>query len=133
MEWTGRQQLYFLLQCAAVGLVQGLVLDVMTGLRRRSPRKRWRLTDVLFGPIAAFITFVGALVIMDGQLHPILFFGIAVGMLAEHVTVGVWLQWMLRRLRLCAHKGVLIIRKIRPLGGKIRIFRVMRKKICEKE
>lgn len=137
MEWTGRQQLYFLLQSVGVGLVQGLVLDTLTGLRQRLMHKRWRLTDVLFGPIAAFITFIGALVIMDGQLHPMLFFGIAIGMLVEHATVGLWLQWLMRRLRVCVHKGVRLcvsfLRKIGRICGKNQVFRAIRKEKREKE
>lgn len=99
MEWSGRQQIEFLLQSFLLGVVQGLLLDVMTGLVFIAKRKRWLWTDMIFGPIAAIITFCGALVIMDGQLHPLLFFGVFFGMALEHVVIGTYVCRLMRHLR----------------------------------
>ena len=96
MEWTGQQQIQFLLQSIFLGVLQGLCLDLITNLFAGRRRRKWLWTDVLFGPLAAIIPFFGALVIMDGQMHPLLFLGIAVGMLAEHVTVGLLVAFFLR-------------------------------------
>ena len=99
MEWTGQQQIQFLLQSIVLGVLQGLCLDLVTNLFVERRRRKWLWTDVLFGPLAAIITFFGALVIMDGQLHPLLFLGIALGMLAEHVTIGTLISFLLRYVR----------------------------------
>ena len=89
VEWTGRQQLLFLLQSGGVGFLLGLLFDILTAVGRVGCR-RWRqfLLDALFGIPAALITFFGALSIMDGELHPLLFVGIIVGLLAEHASLG---------------------------------------------
>lgn len=89
----------FLLQSIFLGITQGFVLDVVTGMTRSAKRKRWLWTDVLFGPVLAVTTFFGALVIMDGQLHPLLLFGVFLGMVTEHVIVGVWIGRILCKLR----------------------------------
>ena len=107
MEWTGQQQIQFLLQSIVLGVLQGLCLDLITNLFAGRRRKKWLWTDVLFGPLAAIITFFGALVIMDGQLHPLLFLGIAFGMLVEHVTIGSFIAFLLR----CARLGMIKIRR----------------------
>ena len=106
MEWTGQQQIQFLLRSFLLGCLLGFLLDILTGLVRISKHSRWLWTDVLFGPLAAVITFCGALVIMDGQLHPLLFCGIALGMLTEHVTVGTYCSKTLRRFRRLTTKMV---------------------------
>lgn len=97
MEWTGWEQVRFLMESIVVGIGQGLFIDIVTGIAHGSKRKRWLWTDVVCGPIAAVITFFGALVIMDGQLHPLLLFGVFLGMLAEHIAVGSRLERMIRR------------------------------------
>lgn len=56
-------------------------------------------TDIVFGPLAAVITFFGALAIMDGHLHPLLLCGVFFGMVAEHVCLGVWICKLLRHMR----------------------------------
>lgn len=99
MEWTIRQQMQCLLLSVVLGVMQGLVLDVITGCVHITPRKRWLWTDILFGPIAAIITFCGSLVIMDGQLHPLLYLGVFFGLIGEHVTVGVWVCGFVRYVR----------------------------------
>lgn len=115
MEWTGQQQIQFLLRSIILGVLQGLCLDLMTSLLAGRKRRRWLWTDVFFGPLAAIITFFGALVIMDGQLHPLLFLGIALGMLAEHVTIGTLISYLLRYVR----------RRISEIRRKIGSFFVM--------
>ena len=99
MEWTGQQQVWFLLQSIGVGALQGLLLDVATGFVPVTRRKHWLWIDVLFGPAAAIITFCGALVVMDGQLHPLLLFGVFFGMGLEHILVGVWVCCAIRKGR----------------------------------
>ncbi len=106
MEWTGRQQTFFLLQSVVLGVMQGFALDVVTGFVSSSKRKRWLWTDIVFGPLAAVVTFFGALVVMDGQLHPLLLFGVFLGMAAEHIVVGVWMGRAIRRTRCLARKSL---------------------------
>lgn len=36
--------------------------------------------------------FLGSLVIMDGQLHPLLLIGVGIGLLLEHLTMGRYLS-----------------------------------------
>ena len=108
MEWTGRQQMFFLLQSIGLGAVQGFALDVITGLTRPFVKKTWLWTDVLFGPVAAVCTFFGALAVMDGHLHPLLLFGVIVGMAAEHILIGVWVCRFLRRVRRMMRNAVRI-------------------------
>ena len=106
MEWTGRQQILFLLQSIGLGAFQGFALDVITGFTRPLTQRKWLWMDVMFGPMAAVCTFFGALVVMDGQLHPLLLFGVTLGMAAEHVLIGGWMCRILRRGRLVAHRTV---------------------------
>ena len=92
MEWTGQQQILFLLQSMCLGVVQGVLFDIVTGIGR-SFSQSWRVIwDALLGPLTAIITFCGALIIMDGQLHPLLLGGSVIGMLLEHLTIGRWLS-----------------------------------------
>lgn len=112
MEWPIRQQMQCLLQSVMLGMLQGLLLDLLTGMVRILPRKRWLWTDIVFGPIAAIITFCGALIILDGQLHPLLFFGVFLGMVTEHVAIGVWVCGVVRRARKQIHRwwdGLLVM------------------------
>lgn len=106
MEWTGQQQIWFLLQSTMVGMMQGAVLDIVTGLYRFKKGRYWVWTDALFGPFAAVTTFFGALVIMDGQLHPLLIFGTFLGMLAEHVALGRFICAGMRKIRRITREGV---------------------------
>lgn len=90
MEWTGNQQLLFLLQSAGVGMGLGLLFDSMTGVGRTfRHRIGVFLWDVLFGVVAALVTFFASLAIMDGDMHPLLFIGGGFGFLAEHIGVGI--------------------------------------------
>lgn len=103
VEWTGQQQLLFLLQSAGIGCLIGAVFDFTTGLER-GIGLRWLawLLDGLFGILAALITFFGSLAIMDGCLHPLLFGGILCGFLAEHAAVGRQMsRFVCSTVRLC--------------------------------
>lgn len=93
MEWTGQQQLLFFWQSTGLGMLVGLTFEVASGLCRVI-RCRWVvfLLDALFGVQASLITFFGALAIMDGQLHPLLFAGALVGFLMEHASVGAYIS-----------------------------------------
>ncbi|MBQ9860114.1 MAG: spore cortex biosynthesis protein YabQ [Clostridia bacterium] len=101
MEWSGKQQLLFLLQSAGLGVGIGLLFDSMTGMGRACKRRAAVFfIDVMFGIVAGFITFFAALAIMDGALHPLLFLGGGVGFLAEHNSVGVICsRWVCAALR----------------------------------
>lgn len=101
MEWSGEQQLGFLLRSAAVGIGIGLLFDVISGFwRGKKYRRQLYAADAILGVVAALITFFGALIIMDGQLHPVLFCGVLLGMLSEHYIVGRWLSFFLWKLRM---------------------------------
>ncbi len=138
MEWTGRQQLLFLLQSAGLGFLIGLLFEGITGIGRVC-RRRWCVfvLDALFGLLAALITFFGALAIMDGQLHPLLFAGELVGFLAEHSSVGcvasravsTILRWCSRGLRFLLNTGDEFLQKITTvLGGILAKYKVKPKK-----
>ena len=99
MEWTGRQQLWFLLQSVGLGFVEGLLLDMVTSFVPPVRRSGYLWTDLAFGPFAAVVTFFGALVIMDGQLHPLLLFGVFFGMCIEHISVGIFMHKILWKVR----------------------------------
>ena len=94
----------FLLQSIGIGCTQGFVLDVVTGLAYVQKGRYWLWTDVAFGPLAAIVTFFGALIVMDGQLHPLLIFGVFLGMAIEHVLVGIWLCRVIRHTRRAVRK-----------------------------
>ena len=127
MEWSGGQQISFLLQSIGLGIAQGLLLDVLTGFARIPKHHRWLWTDVLFGPLAALITFFGALVIMDGQLHPLLLFGTFSGMLLEHISVGRCICRFVRFVRRgMAHEAKAVYRFtyriLRIIGGRLAVW-----------
>ena len=92
MDWTGRQQILLAIQSAVLGLLLGLLFDGLNGVGRISkhPVRIW--LDVVWGPVSALIIFFGSLIITHGQLHPVLLVGVAVGMLIEHYTMGIWLS-----------------------------------------
>ncbi len=97
MEWTGNQQLWFLLQSCGVGGVVGVLFDVLTGWGRASVKRYMvYLLDAVFGLLAALITFFGGLVITDGRMHPLLFAGVLMGMLAEHFLIGRFISRLIR-------------------------------------
>ena len=86
MEWSGRQQLLFLVHSALVGAGIGLLFDCISGcLRLRKYRRYLFIIDGLFGALAALATFFGSLVITDGYMHPLLFLGIGLGFLIHWI------------------------------------------------
>ena len=98
MEWGVGAQLPLLCQCAPIGACIGFFFDCMSGwLRHCSYRRRLFVADALFGGFAALVTFFGALVVLDGQMHPMLFFGVLIGFLVEHWVVGKWIGRLLCR------------------------------------
>ncbi|MBQ1950203.1 MAG: hypothetical protein II363_01190 [Clostridia bacterium] len=131
MEWTGRQQLFLLLLSGGVGLLLGLLSGVTEGMQRlfRVRRGASFLVDVLFGVLAALITFFASLGIMDGRLHPLLFAGLAGGFAAARFGPGrVIARWTVRLYRIlakttaclldAAEKGLLLV-----VGWPMRLFR----------
>lgn len=87
------QQLGFVLKSMVLGCCIGCMLDISGGFwRGKQYRYKMCIADVICCIIAAVITFFGALVITDGQLHPVLFVGIFWGVLAEHFIIGRWLS-----------------------------------------
>ena len=117
MEWTGQQQLLFFWQSTGLGMLVGLVFDITSGLCRVI-RRRWVvfLLDALFGVQAALITFFGALAIMDGQLHPLLFIGILCGAVISYLLLGRFLSRLVcmtgRRITRIAAQSSLYMRKM---------------------
>ena len=104
MEWTGRQQIIFLLQSIGLGATIGLFLDGLATLMLRRVRQNQFILDVALGGVTALLVFFGSLVILDGQLHPLLLFGSTAGMVVEHLVVGLWIRkWLMRMRRVC-HK-----------------------------
>ena len=99
MEWTGQQQVAMLVQSCGVGLLLGVVYDIFFSAGRRSTRPAVFIRDALFGLVAALITFFCALAITDGRMHPLLFAGSGLGMLAEHYSIGRVLRWCNYTLR----------------------------------
>ena len=101
MEWTGGQQLGLLMESGGLGLLLGLLFDVNSGLSRATPGRRAArfLRDMLFGLLAALVTFFVSLAVMDGRLHPLLFCGSALGFWLEHISVGRWVARLTCRVR----------------------------------
>ena len=99
LEWSGKQQAWFLLQSVGLGVLLGVSFDLLNGVCR-AIRRRWVvvLLDALFGVFAALVTFFGALVMMDGQLHPLLFMGALFGFITEHSGIGTALSRFVCRL-----------------------------------
>ncbi len=89
-EWIGRHQVALLIESGALGVCLGFVFDcfnVLSKMRRRN-RLPVFLGDVAFFVLAALVTFFFSLAVMDGRMHPLLFFGIAIGMIVQHLTIG---------------------------------------------
>ena len=92
MERLINEQMLFFGESVCLGVLLGILLGIFSGLGRNLKRVNRFWLDVLFGPLAGIILFLGSLVIMDGQLHPFLLLGALVGMLLVYMTVGVYLS-----------------------------------------
>ena len=116
VEWTGAQQVSLFLQSGGLGLLFGVAFDLLEGVQpflRRRRIARW-LLDILFGLLAAFVTFFVALGKMDGVLHPLLFGGILLGMGVEHVGIGCLVQ---RLAQLTCRGAARTVRLLSAVGG----------------
>lgn len=90
MEWTWREQIVLLIQCGGLGLVMGMAYDGVTVWQRFRHYSHVRVfvSDGAFCLLAALATFFFSLATMDGRMHPLLFVGIGVGVLAERCGIG---------------------------------------------
>lgn len=103
------QQLGFVPKSMVLGCCIGCILDISSGFwRGKKYRLKLYVSDVVCCALAAVITLFGSLVITDGQLHPMLFVGVVLGVIAEHCLVGRWLSLIIckakRHLRAWAYK-----------------------------
>lgn len=127
MEWSGDQQVLFLVPCVLIGVIIGFLFDMFSGwFRGRAYRHRLFVADAVLGALSAVITFFGALVVMDGHLHPLLFFGLLIGFFLEHYTVGAILGRLLCRFHYLLVRFLRVVDRVmqrimlrwRSLGGK---------------
>ena len=88
-----------MLQSIELGAAIGLLLDNMGALILRDERHNRFVLDAVSGGVTALLVFFGSLVILDGQLHPLLIFGSFLGMAVEHLLVGRWVKKWLVRVR----------------------------------
>ena len=89
VEWTGDEQVLFYLLSMVSGVCIGVIFDVFTGWGRARRRVSCVFfLDIMFCVLSALLTFGSALLIMDGQLHPLLLFGIFTGGVVEHYSIG---------------------------------------------
>ena len=130
IEWSGQQQLLFIARSMLAGLIIGVLFEVTNGLGRIH-RNRWRTMalDLVFSVLASVITFFASLVIMDGQLHPVLFTGIFIGAFMLHFSVGKYIASCVYNaglfLRMLISELILITEKIQN-----EIKRFTRSHIC---
>ena len=90
----------------------GMLLDIFSGLGRNRTRTYRFWLDVMFGPLAAILLCLGSLVIMDGQLHPLLIFGAFVGLLLEHLTIGRYLSLVIAVLRKYTRQVTMLLERV---------------------
>lgn len=136
IEWTGSQQLAFSAHSVVLGILVGFFTDVAFAVLCRDTRRRWLLFDTLSGPLIALFVMFGALIIMDGHLHPLLFLGSFLGMIVEHLTLASAIRWIIRnlcRLLRLVKRIVLDWGKClrSTIHGFLRVFIVIGKKSCE--
>ena len=112
MEWSIGEQMRFFGYSICLGGIIGIVLDVFSGLERNRSRFYCFWLDVAFGPLAAVLLFLGSLAIMDGQLHPLLLLGAFLGLVLEHVTIGVYLSQSVVMLRKFIRKSIAVFGRI---------------------
>ncbi len=89
-EWTGQHQLTLLFQSGVFGVCLGFVFDFFNIPSKTHRRRRVAvfLCDVVFFVLAALTTFFFSLAVMDGRMHPLLFFGALLGMTVQHLAIG---------------------------------------------
>ena len=129
VEWSGWQQIVFLVECIPCGAILGFFFELTSGFVRFSTSKSTKyLYDVLYGMMASVVTFFTALVIMDGQLHPILFLGIGFGFICEHIMLGRLVMQMVYMLVKTIGKVSFVLRTI--LVCVFRVFWLLKDWIC---
>ena len=108
MIYSGGEQLLLVLQSALVGMLIGGSLDFNHGIALKNTHISHVLVlDITWGCLSAVMTFFAALVLTDGQLHPVLLLGLLIGALVEHYTIGRALKWMVCKTRMGARKAIL--------------------------
>ncbi len=131
---SAEQQLLLLWQSGALGVGLGVLFDFFNAAAkwRRRRRRFVFLCDVSFFALAGLITFYFSLVWTDGQLHPLLFFGIAVGFVVQYRLFGRYFSaWIYRLgckmrqlvLRLFAALFYLVKGAARQIHGLLTVFR----------
>lgn len=106
MAWLEHQQIGVLFPFICIGAVLGVFLDAVSGLIWLGRVHKWHFVDMFFGPVAGLVTFCGALIWMDGQLHPLLFTGLIMGWFFEHSLVGKRLNVFLRYVGLSSKRAL---------------------------
>ena len=124
--WTGREQLILLGRSCLFGVALGFLFDFFN-LPAKSRRCRWWLAfvlDVSFFAVTAIATFYFSLAVMDGQMHPSLFVGSALGICAQHLLIGrFWGRLMYRTARFAREAFLGIFGRLSSLfKGKIFAF-----------
>lgn len=89
MEWTVAHQIQFLFLSVIIGSVIGFLFELFGGFWRGKAYRRFLfVSDVFLCAFAAILTFFSALVLSNGQMHPVMHFGILLGLVVEHFTIG---------------------------------------------
>lgn len=88
LEWGGAQQILLLLRSGFLGVVLGVLFDLLSGILYRKTKLIRFISDIIFCLFAAMVTFFTSLVISDGLLHPVLFLGTLIGLSVSHFTIG---------------------------------------------
>ncbi len=125
MEWTWREQMVLLIQCGGFGMVIGIVYDSVSVWQRfrRYSHGRVFVSDCVFCLLAALMTFFFSLATMDGRMHPLLFVGMGIGVLAERCGIGrVYRCLLYRFLMLIRLAWRCLLRALRVAAARCRRF-----------
>lgn len=106
LEWGIAQQLLLLVQSGVLGVVLGALFEIISGMARGKSKVSRFIADVIFCIFSALITFFFSLVVTDGRLHPVMFIGVGMGLLLEHISGGRWIGF-------AVYKCLCFIRKLR--------------------